>query len=107
MSLSRIAVLSVRRQSAVTFHNLAAAHRLSGAAAELQVDETTSQMLPEGNHLPDVGSPGRVEAETTEVWLTETTPQEVVTQPDDRLIHLLESNESTQPWINNECLSIL
>lgn len=64
-------------------------------------------MVPEGNDLTDVGSPGWVEAEAAQVRLTETTPQEVITQPTNGLIHLLASNKITQRrWISNECLSI-
>lgn len=50
-------------------------------------------MVPEGNNLSDVGSPGRVKAEAAEVWFTETTPKEVITQPIDCLIHLLATSK--------------
>lgn len=86
----------------VTFHYFAAAHWLPGTAAELHIDKTTNQMVPEGNNLTDVGSPGRVEAEAAEVWLTDPAPQEVIAQPINCLIHLLATNETTQDqWIHN------
>lgn len=50
-------------------------------------------MVPEGNNVTDVGSPGWVEAETAEVRLTETTPQEVITQPINCLIHLFKPSK--------------
>ena len=75
-----------------TFHCFTAAHWLSGTAAEWHIDQATNQMLPEGENLTDVRSPSRVEAEAAEICLTETIPQEVVTQPVDCLIHLLAAN---------------
>lgn len=44
--------------TAVTLGYFAAAHRLSDTAAELHVDQAADQMLPKGNHLAHVGSPG-------------------------------------------------
>lgn len=53
-------------------------------------------MFPEGDDLTDVGSPCRVEAEAAELLLTETAPEEVVTQPIDCFLHLLAANDITQ-----------
>lgn len=58
----------------VTFYHFTAAHWLSGTTAELHVDQTTNQMVPEGHNLTDVGSPGRVEAEAAQLLFTDTTP---------------------------------
>lgn len=46
-------------------------------------------MFQEDNYVTDVRNPGGEEAEAAELGFTETTPQEVVTQPVNRLIHLL------------------
>lgn len=79
----------------ITLGYFAAAHRLSGTAAELHVDQAADQMLPKGNHLVHVGSPGGVEAEAAELWLAQTTPEKVVTQKINRLIYLLATCDST------------
>lgn len=50
-------------------------------------------MIPEGNNLTDVGSPGREEAKAAEVLLTETTPQKIFAQPVNSLIHLFRTNK--------------
>lgn len=73
----------------LTFHCFAAAHRLSGAVAELRADKTPDQMFPEGDDLANVRGPGRVEAETAELRLAEATPKKVVAEPFDCFIHLV------------------
>lgn len=82
----------------VTLGYFAAAHRLSGTAAELNVDQAADQMLPEGKDLIHVGSPGWVQAEAAKLWLTEATPEKVVTQKINRLIYLLATYDSTQAF---------
>lgn len=90
----------------VTFHNFAAAHRLSGTIAELHIDQATNQMVPEGDNLSHVRSPGRVQAEAAEVWFTDTTSKKVFTQPINCLIYLLATNKIPQhSWNINACLS--
>lgn len=64
---------------AVTFNDFAAAHWLSSTTAQLHVNETANQMVPESSNRTNVGSPGWVEAEAAELWLTTTTPEEVIT----------------------------
>lgn len=79
----------------VTLGYFAAAHRLSGTAAELHVDQAANQMLPKGNHLIHVGSPDWVQAEAAKLWLTKTTPEKVVTQKINRLIYLFATYDNT------------
>lgn len=79
----------------ITLGYSAAAHRLSGAAADLHVDQAADQMLPKGNHLAHVGSPGGVQAEAAKLRLAQTTPEKVVAQKIDRLIYLLATCDST------------
>lgn len=52
-------------------------------------------MLPKRDHLVHVGSPDGVQAEAAELRLTEATLEKVITQPLNRLIHLLAKYKRT------------